>query len=361
MKKILIIGLTQNFGGVESVIMNYYRNFDKKNFEFHFVKNFDKIPNEQEIIKLGGIFHNIVSVKNNMFKYYKQLNQLFKNNKFDVVWFNSCILVNFAYIKYAKKYGVKKIIVHSHNSKFMDTSIFRPLKYLLHKINKRKIFKYATDFWSCGVDASKFFFEDKIINSEKHKIINNAIDLEKFKFNESVREEYRKKLGLKNCYVIGNVGRLHYQKNQKFLVDVFKNVYEKNNNARLLLIGQGEDEQKLKEQVEKLNLQKVIMFLGARNDVPNLLQAMDCFVLPSLYEGLPVVGIEAEASGLKCVFSEFVPKEVKFCDEVLFLPLDKDEWVKELLKEKTSQRKFNYCDEFDIKIESKKVEKYFME
>ena len=361
MKKILVVGLTQNFGGVESVVMNYYRNIDKENFEFHFVKTFDKLPKEEEIVKLGGKIHQITSVKHNFFKFHKQVKELYQNNKFDIVWFNSCMLVNFSFIKYAKKYGVNKIIVHSHNSQFMDASILRPLKFVIHKINKKKVSKYATDFWSCSEDASKFFFDDKIINSSKHKIINNAIMLEDFKYNEDVRKDYREKMGLQENFVIGNVGRLHFQKNQKFLIDVFKKVHDQNDKAKLLLIGQGEDEQELKEQVNKLALQDCVIFTGARSDVPSLMQAIDCFALPSLYEGLPVVGIEAQASGVRCLFSIFVPTIIKYSDNVEFLPLNEEEWVKELIKGTNAERKVCYSEKFDIKVQAKEIEKYFME
>ena len=361
MKKVLIVGLTQNFGGVESVVMNYFRNFDKSNCEFHFVKSFDSLPKEDEILNLGGKVHQIVSMKKNIFKFYKQVKNLYKNNKFDVVWFNSCMLVNFTFIKYAKKFGVKKIIIHSHNSQFMDASLLKPLKYIIHNINKKKVAKYATDFWSCSMDASKFFFNDKIINSDKHKIINNAIDLKKFQFDEDVRKAYREEMGLQNNYVIGNVGRLHFQKNQTFLINVFKKIHDQDNDATLLLIGQGEDERALKEQVNRLNLQNSVIFTGARSDVPKLMQAIDTFALPSLYEGLPVVGIEAQASGVRCVFSEFVPTNIKFVDNVKFLSLDEDLWVNELAKKVETKRESTYCGNFDIKIQAKEVEKYLME
>lgn len=361
MKKVLVVGLTQNFGGVESVVMNYFRSFDKKDCEFHFVKSFNKLPKEEEIIKLGGKIHYITPIKKNIFKFYKQLNNLYKNNNFDVMWFNSCMLVNFSFIKYAKKYGVNKIIIHSHNSQFMDTSLIKPLKYIIHKINRKKVLKCATDFWSCSIDASKFFYEKNIINSKNHKIINNAIDLDKFKFNENIRNDYREKLGLNGFFVIGNVGRLHTQKNQTFLINVFQKVYNKNNASKLLIVGQGKEEKSLKEQVNQLNLQNSVIFTGARNDVPNLMQAIDCFALPSLYEGLPVVGIEAQASGVKCLFSDAVPSNIQYSNSVKFLPLDEDVWIKEIFSETKTKRETCYSANFDIKIQAKKVEKYLME
>ena len=170
--------------------------------------------------------------------------------------------------------------------------------------------KYATDFGAAQM-IHLFFYKDEIIKSDKYKIINNAIDISKYAYNSTVRDKYRKDLGLEGKLVIGNVGRFHFQKNHLFLIEIFKGIVDNNKNAILLLVGQGEDEKKIKAKVKEYSLEKNVKFLGARDDVNNIMQAMDIFLLPSLFEGLGIVLIEAQATGLPCFTSnKVVPKKL---------------------------------------------------
>ena len=307
--KILVCGLSSNKGGVESVIMNYYKHINKDIIQFDFLVNEPNIPYAEEIKNMGG---NIIILpsRRHLFKFQTQAKQFFKNHakEYQAIWQNNCTLSNIAYIKYAKKYGIKKRIMHAHNSKNMGNI----LTLILHKINKLLLPKYATHFWSCDMCASKYFYLKKIIQSNKHQIINNAINVQTFTFNSQVRQEYRKKLKLQPTDVaVGHIGRFHFQKNHMFLIEVFNEYQKLQPQAQLFLVGEGEDKAKVQQHVANLGLQNKVHFLGARQDVPALLQAMDIFLFPSLFEGLSVALIEAQTSGVTIFTSTTVSPNTK--------------------------------------------------
>ena len=360
MKRILVFGITENPGGIESVIMNYYRHIDRKKVQFDFLCNTKDVAYEEEIIELGGNIYRICARSKNYKKYKQDMKDFFNKNskKYDAIWINVCSLANIDYLKYAKKYGIKKRIIHCHNSQNMDSF----LRGCLHKFNRLFISKYATDFWSCSKEASKWFYSKKIINGDRYLLVNNAIDCEKFKYNEKIRKDIRNKLGLKDEIVFGNVGRLHFQKNQKFAIEVFNEFCKKHPNSILLLIGDGEDKEELREMCKSLKIEDKVRFLGLRKDVPELLQGMDVFIFPSLFEGLSLSLLEAQASGLLIFTSKNVSIETKMSDYIFFLELDNvDLWVKnienEIINNKNRKnRKNDIKNGFDISIEAKKIE-----
>ena len=341
MKKVLVFGITDLPGGIESVIMNYYRNIDRNKVQFDFLCNTEKVAYEDEIISLGGTIYRITARSKDIKKYKEDMKNFFKEHskEYDTIWVNICSLANIDYLKYAKKYGIKYRIIHCHNSQNMDTF----LRGMLHRWNRLFIKRYATDFWSCSDDSSGWFYSKKIINSNKYLVIKNAINLEKFKFNETIRNEYRKKMNLDNKFVIGHVGRFHFQKNHKFLIKIFNEIYKENNNAVLLLIGEGEDKEEIKKIVEENKLENNVQFLGARNDVSELMQAMDVFLFPSLFEGLAVVLLETQAAGLPIYTSENVAKESRIIEENFeFISLEKDEkYWKDIILNDYKTKKFN--------------------
>lgn len=367
MKRILVFGMTDNPGGMESCIMNYYRFIDRTKIQFDFLCNFDTMAHYDEVIKLGGNVFFIPKRSESLIKYKKELEAFFKTHAKDyyALWFNTCSLANIDYLKIAKRYDIKIRIVHAHNSQNMDSK----LRGVLHNLNRNIVSKYATDFWSCSREASLFFYNSNIINSSKYSIVKNAINLTKYAYNREIREEYREELGLQDKLVIGNVGRLHFQKNHLFLIDIFKEITLRNNNAILLLVGKGPDEEVIKEKVEKCHLEDKVIFLGLRNDVENIMQAMDIFLLPSLFEGLPLVLIEAQASGLQSYASkDVISIESKASDFLRFIGLDKSAyvWADKILNyhnENNLKREDSHSiilnSGFDIEKEAKKMEKFF--
>lgn len=339
MKKILVYGLTQTRGGVESFLLNYYKNFNTNNIQMDFISNTPDTVYKEEVAALGGKIFNVCSKKKNPLRFKKDMENIFKNhsNEYDAIWVNLCSLANIDYLKYAKKYGIKRRIVHSHNA----ANMFGKLKETLHNYNKKRIDRYATDFWACSDSAAKWFYKDDILNSKKFRIIKNAVDTEKFSFDKKIRDEYRKILNIENKYVLGNIGRFHFQKNHDFLIDVFKEVREKCDNSILLLVGNGDLEEHIKEKVKNLGLEESVIFLGMRDDVNKIMQAIDIFLMPSRFEGLPVAAVEAQSSGVRCLLSDTITKEIKVTDLIEFIGVKSKEDVN-VWRDKILEYKLGY-------------------
>ena len=301
-------------GGVESVIMNYYRHLDHEKVQFDFICDEDstRIPYE-EIKKLGGrVF--LVPKYQKLPKYLKALEDLFRKNKYRIVHSNINTLSVFP-LYAAKKAGVPIRISHNHSTSNPKEWKRNIIKKILRPFSK----KYATDYFACSELAGRYLFGNKTFDHGEVKIIHNAIDLNKFKFDHVARKKFRKELNIdEKTVVIGHVGRFVQTKNHIFLVDVFKKYHTKNPNSKLLLIGTGPLEEKIKAKVKKLNLEDSVLFLGQRNDTNKLYSVMDVFCLPSLYEGLPVAGIEAQAAGLPCVYSDKVTIEANAANNAYY-------------------------------------------
>ena len=326
-RKVIVFGMTENPGGIESVIMNYYRNINRNLIQFDFLCNCTTIAYENEIRSLGGKIYNIVARKENPLRFRKQINEFMKKHakEYDAIWVNVCSLVNIDYLIFAKRYGIPRIIIHCHNS----DNDGKQIKKLIHLYNKMRIEKYATDFWSCSDSAAPWFFNHRIIHSDKYKVIPNAIDVDQYKRNDKIRTAMRKKYQVEDKIVVGHVGRFHFQKNHKFLIDVFEQLAKQDEKYRLILIGQGAIENDIKKMVNGKIIGQKVIFCGVQSDTSSFYQMMDCFVLPSLFEGLGVVALEAQACSLPCVLSDQVPRMVKVNNNVSFLSLKANisEWV----------------------------------
>ena len=194
--------------------------------------------------------------------------------------------------------------------------------------------KYATDYFACSKLAGEWLFGKENVENGKVKIIHNAVDYQKFKMNEEVRNSIRKELNIEDKLVIGHVGRFTNQKNHTFLIDIFNEIHKKNSNSVLMLVGIGEKEDEIKEKVKKLEIEQNVLFMGFQDNVNELMWAMDVFLMPSLYEGLPVVGVEAQATGMPCFMSkDVVTDEVKITEGVKFISLNEtaEKWAEEIL------------------------------
>ena len=251
-------------------------------------------------------------------------------------------------------------IAHSHQSFMAETK-----KQTIERLISTPITKYcATHLFACGNDAAKWMWGKRAFERGDVYIMKNAIDAGRFEFSESKREELRKEFGLENKFVIGNVARFSYQKNHEFLVKIFAEVKKLRDDAVLMLVGRGELEDDVKKQVSELGLDDSVIFMGVRNDVPELLNAMDVFVLPSRFEGLGIVYIEAQMNGLKCFASEgLVPEEANVTGDMLFLPLkNENEWANKILDYSLNRCNvdFNKFEEYNIESAARKMQnKYF--
>jgi len=346
MKRVLVFGMTENPGGIESVLINYYRNIDRSKLQFDFLCNtLNKVAYEDEILSLGANVFHIEPRRKNRKRFKKELDNLFQEheNEWESIWVNMCNLVNIDYLIFAKKHNIQKRIIHSHNSQNMED----PIRGILHSINKRRIQKYATDYWACSESAADWFYEAEI--RRKVRIIHNAIDVDKMSFDGEKRKVIREANAFEDSYIIGNVGRLHFQKNQSFMIDVFKEYHSQYPDSILVLVGQGEDERILKERVVKEGLAESVRFMGVQKDIQGWLSSFDLFLFPSLFEGLGVALLEAQANGVPILASaNVIPTEVRINDNFTFMSLEKTagEWAKTIQDKRKKARR---CILEDIK------------
>ena len=352
-------------GGVEATIMNYYRNINRSKVQFDFICDNDStnIP-YKEIEKLGGkVF--LVPPYQKIFKYHKELKKVLVGGNYKIVHSHINTLSIFSLFA-AKKAGIPIRIAHSHsttNKKEIKRNI---IKQCLRPFSK----VCANVYFACSENAGKWLFGKKCFNNGKVEVINNAIDIQQYLFKEETREKVRKELKIEdNTLVLGNVGRLVETKNHIFLLDVFENLLKIYPNSKLIIVGEGKLKDKLEGIAENKKIRDKVMFLGQRGDVQELYQAMDVFALPSLYEGFGMVLLEAQASGLPCIASFYVPEAAKLISEFKFLNIhnarDSIVWSEEILKlfSNTKNRKSD-CNlmknrGYDIKTEAIKLEKIY--
>ena len=289
----------------------------------------------------------------NPYKQYKKMNAIFQENLYDIAYFNISETFNAVGIYSAYKNKIKKIIVHSHASDVdVRNSAKRFILKRLNQIFKSKIAKWANTYLACSKKAAQWLFTKKIIQNNKYEIIYNAIDDKKFIYNEEIRDKKRKELKLENKIILGHVGNFCYQKNQEFLIELMKALDK--NKYQMLLIGIGSDFEMIKDKIEKAGLNENIKLLGLRNDVNELMQAFDIFLLPSNFEGLPIVGVEAQTAGLPCIFSDKITDEILLTENSISLPLDIQKW-KEKIEEFTSKKRLT-----EEKL-GEKIENYYLE
>lgn len=292
--------------GIETMLMNYYRHMDRDRVQFDFIVNKSKPGDyDDEILSMGGrIFRSPGLNPLHYPKYLRFVGDVLKNNPDIRILHAHNEAMGLYALNGAKKAGLGVRIAHAHN-----TRIVRDYKWLLKIFCKQFLASSATDLWSCGRDAGIYFFGRK--NWERRgMIMHNAIETDRFAWSPAVRSAMRKKYGLENKTVVGHVGRFNVQKNHARLLDIFSEYARTNENALLLLIGEGELEEEMKKTAESLGIAGKVIFAGLQSNVNEWYQAMDVFVMPSLFEGLPVVGVEAQASGLPCIFSSAVTDEI---------------------------------------------------
>lgn len=358
-----VIGI-MNRGGSETMIMNLYRKIDRTKVQFDFVENsFEKAVFDEEILSLGGrIFRCPHYNGKNHFEYKKWWNDFFKTHPEYKIIHGHIGSTAAIYLKIAKKYGCYTI-AHSHS----EFSIRNKggLIYSIYNYPTRYIADY---FFACSKLSGISRFGNKVVKGNNYKILNNAIDLNGFSFNEQVRNKMRESLNITDEIVLGHVGRMDDNKNQIFLLKLLQEMIKKQLNVKLILIGTGVNFNSLREEATKLNLDDSVVFTGVRTDISELMQAMDCFVFPSFYEGLPVTLVEAQATGLPCVISDTINDEVKLTKEVCKLSLKDsfDTWMNKILEYTSSKdRKNNYeaitKEGFNIDETSKWMEDFYLD
>ena len=284
-----IIGIVCG-GGVEAVIMNYYRNIDRTKIQFDFVVDgYEKTYLDDEIKAIGGKVYHVEPYRKNIFRYMRQIYKIVRAGHYEIVHSNMNTLSVFSLFS-AWLGGARLRILHNHSTAVKGEGKRTMLKYILRPFATLFANRYA----ACSQLAGKWMYGDKLMTSGKVKVVNNAIDIKKFAYNEEKRQNLQKKLGInKENLVLGHVGRFMYQKNHEFLLEVFAALIKRRPKSMLLLIGEGELRHRMEEKAERLGLMENVRFLGMCTDVADLYNVMDIFVLPSWYEGLPVVSVEA--------------------------------------------------------------------
>ena len=349
-------------GGVEAVVMNYYRHIDRTKIQFDFICDDDStnIPYE-EIEKLGGKVI-LIPPYQKVFKYHNKLKKILKEGHYKIVHSHINTLSVFSLFA-AKCAGVPVRIAHSHSTTNKKEKKKNLLKQVLRPFSKL----FATDYMCCSELAGRWLFGDKEYDKGNVYLLNNAIDLEKFKYNESLRKEKRKELGISDdTLVIGHVGRFVEQKNHRFLIDIFNEYHKLNRNSILMLIGQGPLMAEMKKKIKLLDIEDCVLLLGQQSNASEYYNSMDLFLFPSLYEGLGMVMIEAQTNGLSCIASSEVPKIAKVSKNVSFLKLKSsvNVWCDEIIKMIGMERLIDInilVDEgYDIKSESRKLLKKYI-
>lgn len=353
-----INGGPMNRGGIESFMMNYFRRIDRERVQIDFVVHgYEKGAYDEEIEQRGGKIYHVPIKSKHPLAYKNELEKIFSNGRYSIVHSHADAMSCWI-LKIAKQCGVPVRIAHSHNTDHLTTN---KLKYLVNEVARRNITKYATHCVACSEAAGKWLF-----GSHDFKVIPNAIDLGRFQYNKAVGEEIREELGIpKDTVVLGHVGRFDTQKNHEFLIRVFKRISQQNKKIALMLIGEGWNQPQIEAMVEQEKLEENVIFMGARDDVNRLYNAMDCFVLPSLFEGLPVVLLEAQGNGLNCVVSDAITREVDLTHTVSFLPLDEKVWAGALSEMKAIPRhdttKAIQDAGYDIRLAAKVLEDLYVE
>ena len=357
--RVLQVVTHMNRGGLETMLMNYYRHTDRNKVQFDFLAHRDdRAAYDDEIESLGGTIYRLPRLVPWSGSYQRALNDFFeKHPEYRIVHVHQDCLSS-VILKAAQKNGVPVRIAHSHSAN-QD----RNLKYPIKLWYKRSIPQYATALFACGKDAGDWMF-----NGASYQIVNNAIDAAAYTYDSVLRSEIRSKLGLNDELAVGHVGRFSLAKNHSFLLDVFTALLHQEPNAVLLLTGDGTNMEKMKLKAQELGIAEHVRFLGVRSDVPDLMQAMDVFVFPSLYEGLPVTMVEAQAAGLPCIISDKVPPECVLTDglvDIMPLSAKPEIWAERILGKRSTQRT-NHCGEitahgFDITTEAIKLQEFYLE
>ncbi len=345
--------------GVSAVVMNYYEHLNKGDVIFDFLVYYDVEPEiEKRLLENGSRVYVVgAAVAGNLKNYYRCLKKFFAvhSNEYEIIHghvTNSALF----YLGLAKKYGIPVRILHGHNTRGADTALKRMRNYILNHLGIR----YATNFAACSYAAAKYLHG----TSKNVIIIRNAIETDNYKYNEDKRKFIREELGITDRYVIGHVGRFAKQKNHDFIIELAKKMKCFDEKVLFLLVGDGEYRDNIEKKVNDNGLKNIFLFVGTVNNTCDYFQAMDVFVLPSLFEGFPVVGVEAQCNGLKCIFSSNVTEEAKVLDETQYISLDDmDSWVDVLLhcrnsRNVSSVQKIKDCN-LEIEAETHKLQNYY--
>lgn len=356
--KVLHLELDAHMGGIESFLYNLYRAIDKERVQFDFVTRANTPAREDELRKLGANIYKVSSYRHPL-KYMEDLDKIICQGDYNVIHIhkNSAAIVLPFFV--TRKHKNVAVFVHSHNTKPSIGGIAS----VLHNLNKGVLYKSADEHFACSSAAGKWMFGTK-----QFVVVKNGIIAKDFIYNERIRKEYRDKLNIAyNSIVLGHVGRFTEQKNHKALIDIFYEIQKIRQDSVLLLIGDGENVPEIKNKVYNYGITDKVFFLGNKSDVANWLMCMDAFVMPSLYEGLPISAVEAQATGAETFLSDTISRETQLTDSVVWFSNDADkkilaQRILSVISSKKDRSKYNYdviAAGFDMEETAKTMLDYY--
>jgi glycosyltransferase involved in cell wall biosynthesis len=358
--KILIVyGGIMQYGGIEAFIMNYFRNLDLSKFQIDFVQH--GVGNgvyDSEILNKNSKIFYVPTRSRHPIGNIKELKKIMQSSNYDIVY-SHMDAANYYALKIAKQCKVSCRISHSHNTQYLTNNI---LKKMILSIVKQFIPKYATHLLACSQMAGRWLYSRNAFD-----VIPNAIDFNKYQYSERMRKDIRESLNITDdVFVIGHIGRFEYQKNHEYIIKIFQDVFNQRSNSILVLVGIGTNYSNIQKMVNDLGLQENVRFLGKRSDIQAILSAVDCFILPSRFEGLPLVLVEAQASGLPCFASKGVSAESNILGLVRYIDINQSSsvWAEKILAEDMQRTLFSR-EEFiktgyEITDATKKLERLFL-
>lgn len=366
--RVLQVGMTRNLGGIETYLIEQFRHLDKSKINYDFVNITGEysICYEDEILASGSKIFKVVSRhKNPLLHYWQWFNILLQNKGvYDVIVLNTNSLEYVFPLVLGKVFGIPVRVIHSHNSGFENKQGLA--RRLLVGMNKKLLAWSANLRFACSQFAGQWMFKDN-----PYHVIYNAIDIHKYDADLAVRDEMRQALNLDTALTLLHVGRFSYQKNHSFLLDIFKEVHSIQPDSVLLLVGDTTEESEflteVKRKIKAYGLEHVVRLLGRRDDVNKIMQAADVLVMPSFFEGLTVVGIEAQASDLPLLLSDTVTKELELLPSTQFISLDAGAkaWAEVIVNSKQHNRRSRYEElkvaGYDIGFETERVEKLLID
>lgn len=365
--KVLHFPIRNTNGGVTRSALKFWRYIDHDRFQFDFATCSPKLDFAQEITEQGCRVHYISCyAEQDERRFCEELRDILRQG-YDVLHLNTSWWKSFYAEQVAREVGIKKIVVHAHST-FVDLQDNRKREKELavhEKLREKITSDLATHFLSCSTEAADFLFGTQVPRQEI-RIMHNAVDISRYGYDEQKRFIMRNALRLNDRFVIGNIGRMSYAKNQLFLIDCFYEVQKRITNAVLMLVGNGELEKDIRERIDKYGIGDKVMITGAVENPEDYLQIMDVFALPSRFEGLPCALIEAQAAGLKCIVSAAVTREAEITDNVLYVDLDKEQWVDSILSYAQGYERLKVDRQiqdagYDIREEIKVLEKLYAE
>lgn len=352
-------------GGIETMLMNYYRHIDRNRVQFDFICNKQK-PGayDDEVIALGGrLFHSPGLHPLRYPQYITFFKELVRQHpEYKVLEVHNGALGAYA-LNSGKRAGIPVRIYHAHGQGLnLDYKI--ALKWMCKKMLRFNM----THHFTCGLKAGEYYFGKRVMEQGNYVFVHNAIDVDRFVYNETLRNSLRKEYGLENAHVVGHVGRFMHQKNHTFLMEVFAEIAKRDDKAVLVLLGDGELQDKMQSKAESLGVGNRVHMMGNVGNANEWYQAFDLFILPSHWEGLPVVGVEAQAAGLPCLFSSSITSEIKMTDKAQFLDLQSGakHWAEisvSLLNQipvRDNMREAIASKGYDIHVEAKKLEELYL-